>query len=49
MTMVVVSSLFLGRINDTNIKNTKDWERKLKTEKGNRTLKIDTGTDLSLR
>ena len=47
--MVVVSSLFLGSINDTNIKNTKDWKRKLKTEKGNRTPKIDTATNPSLR
>ena len=40
LNLLLVNSLFLGSINYTNIKRTKDWEIKLKTEKENITLKI---------
>lgn len=44
--LLLVNSLFLGSINDTNIKNTKDSKIKLNTEKGNIILKIHNGADV---
>ena len=46
--ILLVNCFLLGSINDTNIKNTKDWEIKLKTEKRNTTFTTDTGVSVSL-
>ena len=44
--LLLVNCWLLGSINNTNIKNTKDLEIKLNTEKGNTIYKIDTGADV---
>ena len=44
---LLVNSIFLGSVKDVE-KNAKDWKINVLTKKGNITLKIDTGADVSL-
>ena len=44
---LLVNSIFLGSVKDIE-KNAKDWKISVLTKKGNITLKIDTGADVSL-